>query len=175
MNDKNEINYNLSDLTKVFCLLFIIMLSLSSIYVFYYTIISNIYYYGFVLIPMFGIILVTIYYLKIRSPVKSLIRLILIEAIILLLYLSCTLLVILVWRSPLTSPIGWFLSYFYHYGVYSYCLLLPLIGIIALIIDYQRTYSLVERKKFSVVLILMGLNIAGCIVIISLLVSLFWR
>ena len=162
MSNDSERNYVLSDLTKGYSLLFILFFSFASTFVLFYSLISESYYINFVLIPIIGVILLTIYYLKINSPVESLNRLILIDLIIFLLYLTSILLVYIIFLEPLSYFIYYILLGFIY--MFYFGLLIPLVGIIYFTILYLRLNTRNAGKKYYIVIIFLGLIIVLFIV-----------
>ena len=107
-----------------------------------------------ILIPMIGVIILTFYYLKLKDPLENLKRLLIIDLILFLLYLTCIIFVYLTFIYPGSFPL---------YSLYN-ILLIPLISIILLTIYYLILNFPIESKRFSVVLIFLGLVITLFIV-----------
>ena len=98
-----------------------------------------------------------------KNPIESFDRLIIIDAIMILLILTCLLLVTLMYFDPVVH-----IMYFYLLGLIQYLyfiLLIPLIGVILLTIHYIRLNIPIRNKKYKViVLIFLGLIITLFIV-----------
>lgn len=107
---------------------------------------------------MIGVIILTFYYLKLKDPLENLKRLLIIDLILFLLYLTCIIFVYLTFIYPGSFP---FLEILY--SLYN-ILLIPLISIILLTIYYLILNFPIESKRFSVVLIFLGLVITLFIV-----------
>lgn len=103
---------------------------------------------------MIGVIILTFYYLKLKDPLENLKRLLIIDLILFLLYLTCIIFVYLTFIYPGSFPL---------YSLYN-ILLIPLISIILLTIYYLILNFPIESKRFSVVLIFLGLVITLFIV-----------
>lgn len=163
MKDKKEGNHQPSDLTKLSIGFFITFFILASAYVVSFSLSINSYYIDFALIPMISLILLSIYYLIMKNPIESFDRLIIIDAIMILLILTCLLLVLMTFIDPQTNYMFYYLLSLIQY-LYI-ILLIPLIGVILLTIHYIRLNIPIRNKKYKViVLIFLGLIITLFIV-----------
>ena len=150
MNEKTNINYLLLELIyipvfflMVFFILatsFILLLSLSdfSILILFF--------------PMSSVVSLTIYYFKSKNPVESLNRLILIDAIIFVLYLTLFMVLILVMIDPLRYFLFNFVVLSTLYRFYHF-LLIPLISVISVTYYYLKINNPVRGKILYIILI----------------------
>lgn len=110
--------------------------------------------FSILLIPMIGVIFLTFQYMRSDKPVESLNRLILIDKITLLLYLTFFLVFTLVLINPLEF------NNFLFYGVVLsllyrlyHILLIPLISIMLITVYYLKINIPIKRKRLSIILI----------------------
>jgi len=116
--------------------------------------------YMLIVLPLNGVAYLIVSYFRLKSTFESINRLILIDAIIFLLYLTCFIVVFLVLVDP---------EYVYNNLLYNfvlsvlyefyYVLLIPLFGITLLTFYYLKLNIPIARKKVSLTLIFSALII----------------
>ena len=157
MKDKNNQNNELSEFTKIVSILLIFFFSVVAAYILFAIggSLSRNYVY-IIIFPIIGITSLIMYYLIMIEPVKSLKRLIIIDLVIFLLFLTNFLQVPLFLHDPRAQSVILSLSIVYYF---YFILLIPLVGIILLTIRYLRHNTYIRSKKVIVVKIFLGLII----------------
>ena len=158
MKDKNNQNNELSEFTKIVSILLIFFFSVVAAYILFAIggSLSRNYVY-IIIFPIIGITSLIMYYLIMIEPVKSLKRLIIIDLVIFLLFLTNFLQVPLFLLDPHAHDVFYSnlsILYFFYF-----ILLIPLVGIILLTIRYLRHNTYIRSKKVIVVKIFLGLII----------------
>jgi len=166
MNVQLERNSSPLDIVSFFIGLFLVFFIPASFWMLLYSIYQPLYL--IVLFPMIGIVSLTIYYLRVKIPLESLNRLILLDIIIYLLYFICIFLIFYTLIDPQTNFLLYSIVLWGLRSIY-FVLLIPLIGIIVLnyyIIKINRPAS---KRNLAVILVLLGAVITVFIIIFYLL------
>lgn len=166
MEDKSKSPNKNLNLIYISIVLLSVFCFFASLLVFSFCLEASLYF--IILIPLVGIFLLTIYYLKLNTPIESLNRLILIDIIIFLFYLIGFLVTFLVLNDPLGN------RYFYTYLLQElhfiyFFLLIPLICVILLTIYYIRLNIPIRSRTLSIILVFLALVIILFIVFYLLL------
>lgn len=124
--------------------------------------------YFIILFPMIGIVSLITYYLRVKIPLESPNRLILLDIIIFLLYFICIFLIFYTLLDPQTNFLFYDIVLWGLRSVY-FVLLIPLIGIIVLTYFIIKINRPVRKKKLAVILVFLGVVITVFIIIFYLL------